>query len=133
MKLSSSAYLEGFYYKPRIDKDFLREHSEGLICASACLGGEIPAAILKNDLNRAAAVIDEYVSIFGPENFYLELQDHNLPEQKIVNPALVDLAKKKGLQLIATNDSHYLRKRMPGRTRFCFVSILAKSSPMKIG
>jgi DNA polymerase-3 subunit alpha len=110
MKLSSSAYLEGFYYKPRIDKDFLREHSEGLICASACLGGEIPAAILKNDLNRAAAVIDEYVSIFGPENFYLELQDHNLPEQKIVNPALVDLAKKKGLQLIATNDSHYLRK-----------------------
>jgi DNA polymerase-3 subunit alpha len=110
MKLSSAAYLEGFYYKPRIDKEILKEYSDGLICASACLGGEIPNAIMRNDMDKAYAVTDELASIFGPERFFLELQDHGLAEQKPVNQALVDIAKRKGLGLIATNDSHYLRK-----------------------
>jgi DNA polymerase-3 subunit alpha len=110
MKLSSIAYLEGFYYKPRIDREVLRAHCKGLIGASACLGGEIPEAIMKNDLPRAEQLIDEMVSIFGPEDFYLELQDHGIAEQKTVNEVLVDFSKKKGLKLIATNDSHYLKK-----------------------
>ncbi|NLE30467.1 MAG: PHP domain-containing protein, partial [Phycisphaerae bacterium] len=110
MKLSSIAYLEGFYYKPRIDREVLRAHCKGLIGASACLGGEIPEAIMKNDLARAEELVDEMVSIFGSEDFFLELQDHGIPEQKTVNEVLVDLAKKKGLGLIATNDSHYLKK-----------------------
>jgi len=108
LKLASSAYLDGFYYRPRIDKDILRQHSEGLIGASACLAGEIPQLIVGGDLDRASSVIDDYVSIFGPQRFYLELQDHGLAEQKIVNEALIDLAGEKGLPLIATNDIHYI-------------------------
>ncbi|NLX03569.1 MAG: DNA polymerase III subunit alpha [Phycisphaerae bacterium] len=107
LKLASTAYLDGFYYRPRIDKQVLREHHEGLICASACLAGEIPQAILREDVDRARQVVEEYLAIFGPDRFFLELQDHDLPEQKVANEAIIDIAKAKGVGLIATNDIHY--------------------------
>lgn len=108
LHLSTRAYTEGFYRKPRIDKELLREHAEGLICTSTCLGGEIPQALIADDRRRAEALADFYLSVFGPEQFYVELQDHGIPEQRKINPELVDLAKRKGVGVIATNDVHYL-------------------------
>ncbi len=107
LKLASIAYLEGFYYRPRIDKEILKEYSEGLFCASACLAGEIPDAIMRQDLQKAKEVTEEYASIFG-NNFFLELQNQGLPEQKFVNEQIADIAKQKGIGLIATNDIHYV-------------------------
>ena len=106
-KLSSKGYLEGFYYNPRVDKELLREHSEGLIASSACLGGEIPSTIRHHGMERTEEVLKEYLEIFG-DDFYLELQDHGLPEQKEVNKALVVLAEKYNVKLIATNDVHFI-------------------------
>jgi len=108
LKLSSIAYREGFYYKPRIDKDVLREHAGGLICTSACLGGEIPQALLADRRKDAEAIARIYLGIFGEENFYIELQDHGLPEQKTVNPLLHDLARRLGIGVTVANDVHYL-------------------------
>ena len=108
--LSSKSHLEGFYYKPRIDKNFLRQHSAGIIALSGCLSGEISRAILSGDKDRTENLVKEYADIFGEENFYLEVQDHaTIPEQKKVNDALVGLSKKFSLPLVATADSHYLR------------------------
>lgn len=109
IKLVSEAYLSGYYYKPRIDKQILRDKAEGLICLSACLAGEIPAAILDKDMDRARAIVREYAAIF-PERFYLELQSNGLKEQKIVNQCLMELAESENLPLVATNDCHYLNK-----------------------
>ncbi len=106
-KLSSKGYLEGFYYTPRIDKELLREYHEGLIASSACLGGEIPTAIRKYGPEKAEAVLLEYLEIFG-DDFYLELQDHGHPEQKMVNKVLVKLAEKHNVKVIATNDVHFI-------------------------
>ncbi len=107
--LMTEAWLKGFYYKPRIDKELLRARAEGLIGSSACLAGEIPQAILKGDLKKAEALALEYQSIFGPGNFFLELQHHaNLPEQAKVNAELIKISKKTGVPLVATNDVHYL-------------------------
>jgi len=108
IKLTTIGYLEGFYYKPRIDKEVLREFSEGLICTSTCLGGEIPQALCRGSVAAARAVAEEYLRIFGPERFYIELQDHGLPEQRQINPELVDLARRLGVGIVATNDVHYL-------------------------
>lgn len=108
--LVTQAWLDGFYYKPRTDKETLKKYSEGLIACSACLAGEVPQATLSGDPNKAENVALEYQEIFGPGNFYLELQDHkNLPEQKKCNEALKKIAKKTGIPLVATNDIHYLR------------------------
>ncbi len=110
IKLTTQAHLEGFYYKPRIDKALLKQHSEGLIAASACLKGEVAQALLAGNRERAEKLALEYRAIFG-EDFYLELQNHpNIPEQKKVNAALVQIAKKHNLPLIATTDTHYLNK-----------------------
>ena len=107
--LMTEAWLKGFYYKPRIDKELLRARAEGLIGSSACLAGEIPQAILKGDLKKAETLALEYQSIFGPGNFFLELQHHaNLPEQAKVNAELIKISKKTGVPLVATNDVHYL-------------------------
>ncbi len=106
-KLCSLGYKEGFYYTPRIDKDLLKQYNEGLIASSACLGGELAESILKHGLDKAENVIREYQQIFG-EDYYLEMMDHQLPEQKEVNKALVTLSKKTGAKLIATNDVHYV-------------------------
>jgi len=108
VKLVTKAHLEGFYYKPRVDKNLLREHHEGLIALSGCLAGEIPRAILRDDLHAAKNLIREYVGIFGKENFYLELQHHpEFPEQEKVNKTLIELGKEFSLPLVITADSHY--------------------------
>ncbi|NOQ68293.1 PHP domain-containing protein, partial [Patescibacteria group bacterium] len=111
IKLTTAAHLEGFYYKPRIDKELLKEHSEGIIASSACMAGEIPRAILSGDLEKAEKITGEFQEIFGKENFYLELQHHpNLKGQEEINNALIDLSKKTGASLIAANDVHYINK-----------------------
>jgi len=108
VKLVSLASTEGFYYKPRVDKELLNQYSEGLICLSACLGGEVPEHCLNNALDRAIAAASEYREIFGIENYYLELQDHQLTKQKIVNEQLIEISRKISLPIVATNDVHYL-------------------------
>ncbi|MBR1421624.1 MAG: DNA polymerase III subunit alpha [Selenomonadaceae bacterium] len=110
VKLVSRANIDGFYYKPRIDKDLLREFHEGLICLSACIAGEIPVAILNKNLDRASKLIDEYVEIFGRDNFFLEIQNHGLPAESIVREKLKQLASIKNLKLVATNDLHYINR-----------------------
>ncbi|MCK5832744.1 DNA polymerase III subunit alpha [bacterium] len=109
LKISSAGYTEGFYYKPRVDKDFLSAHSEGLIASTACLKGEIPYRLLRDDFDGAKKTLGEFCDIFGKENVYVELMDHDIPEEKIVLPRLVGLAKEFGIPTIATNDAHYLR------------------------
>jgi len=106
-KLVSAGFTEGFYYKPRIDKDILREHSEGLIALSACLGGEVQARILQNRLDQAERVARDFRDIFG-EDFYLEIQDQGFDKEKEIIPFQQELAAKLGIPLVATNDAHYL-------------------------
>ena len=108
VELISLANIEGYYYKPRIDKELLRQYHEGVIALSACVAGEIPQAILRGNNERAEALIAEYVEIFGQDNFFLEIQDHGLPEEKTVNRALREFAKKYDIGLVATNDVHYV-------------------------
>ena len=109
--LTTQAHLEGFYYKPRIDKELLVKHHEGIIALSGCLAGEIPRLIQAGKLEKAEKAIHEYQNIFGKEYFFLEVQHHaNIPEQKKVNKAIYALAKKTGAPVVATQDSHYLRK-----------------------
>ena len=109
-KLISRANTEGFYYKPRVDKKLLRKYHVGLIALSACVAGEIPRAILNADLNRADELVREYVDIFGRENFFLEIQNHGLPEEFQVTTALLELARRHDLKLVATNDVHYVNR-----------------------
>ncbi|MBN3038841.1 MAG: DNA polymerase III subunit alpha [Candidatus Omnitrophica bacterium] len=111
MKLVSAGYLEGFYYKPRIDKEILRQNCQGLIALSGCLHGEIAHAITSGSLQKAQGLAGEYSEILGKGNFYLELQDQGIKEQKAVNRALIELSKKLSIPLVATNDVHYLNKR----------------------
>ena len=106
--LVSKAWVEGFYTKPRVDLDLLRQHHEGLIALSACLAGEIPQALLRGDFPGAKEAALLYREIFGAENFYLELQDHGLPDQKRINPQLIRLSRETGIPLVATNDCHYI-------------------------
>ena len=111
IKLTTKAHLEGFYYKPRIDKALLKKHAQGLIGLSGCLSGEIPKALAAGDWEKAKKAAFEYQKIFGPGNFYLELGYHpNIPEQARVSEGLITLAKKYGFPLVATNDVHYLKK-----------------------
>ena len=106
----SQAYLEGFYIKPRIDMDLLREHCGGLIACSACLGGEIPRLLLADEYEKAKEVALEMRGLFGEDGYYLEMQDHGIPAQKRVNAGLAHLHEETGIPLIATNDAHYLRR-----------------------
>src|SRR3989440_5276460 len=110
IKLTTAAHLEGYYYKPRIDKELLATHKEGLIALSGCLASEIPEWIQKDQLPKAREAIDWFKQTLGPENFYLELQNHNIPEQAKVNSHLIPWAKEFGLKLVATNDVHYLEQ-----------------------
>jgi DNA polymerase-3 subunit alpha len=111
LKLSSVGYLEGFYYRPRIDKDLLAAHAEGLIATTSCLSGEVCQALLHGDLDGARRVVGEMITIFGRENYYVELQDQGLSEQRRINPDLIRLAREFNLGLVATNDCHYLRQQ----------------------
>jgi DNA polymerase-3 subunit alpha len=110
IKLATAAHLEGYYYKPRIDKELLSAHRDGLIALSGCLASEIPEAILKDQLPKARAAIDWFKQTFGPENFYLELQNHGIQEQAKVNRYLIPWAQEFGLKLVATNDVHYIEQ-----------------------
>ena len=110
IKMVSAAFVEGFYSKPRVDKQLLEQYHEGLICLSACLAGEVPQAILAGDYERAKATALWYRDLFGEGNYYIELQDHGLEEDNIVLPQLIKLARETGIPMAATNDSHYLRK-----------------------
>ena len=107
----SLGFTEGFYNRPRVDMELLREHHEGLIALSACLAGRIPQAYMQSDEKEAEAAAREYAEIFGPEHFYLELQDHGIAEQRMVNAKIRKLAEKLDLPLVVTNDAHYLRKQ----------------------
>ncbi|KPK00799.1 MAG: DNA polymerase III subunit alpha, partial [Nitrospira bacterium SG8_35_4] len=109
-RLVSMAYLEGFYYKPRIDKDVLEQHSGGLIGLSACLKGEIPHYLAAGEIDKAREAALEYRRIFGAENFYLEVQANELPEQEAINKQLIDLSNELHIPVVATNDCHYLKK-----------------------
>ena len=109
MKIVSKASIEGFYYKPRVDHDYLKEHSEGIIALSACLGGEIQSSLLKNNYEEARESALFYKEIFK-DGFYIELQDHGLEEQKRVNELNIKLAKELDIPLVATNDVHYIKK-----------------------
>ena len=106
----SCAFTEGFYNKPRIDMELLREHADGLICMSACLAGQIPRLLVQDEYNQALQVAKEFDDTFGRGNFYLELQDHGIPEQQRVNAGLCRIAEETGIPLTATNDAHYLAK-----------------------
>src|SRR3972149_9230243 len=110
VKLSSAGYLEGFYHRPRIDKELLRKHSEGLVCFSACLNGELPAQLRNSDFKKAREVAKEYANIFGKENFFVELQDHGLTEEERIRGELAKIGQELGFGLVATNDCHYLRR-----------------------
>lgn len=110
IKLVSTSYVEGFYYKPRVDIDELRKYSDGIIALSACLAGDVSQSLMDRNYEKAKKYALLYRDIFGEENFYLEIQDHNLPEQKEVNAALVKLSKETNIPLVATNDIHYINK-----------------------
>ncbi|MBO4692963.1 MAG: DNA polymerase III subunit alpha [Clostridia bacterium] len=110
IKLVSLAFTEGFYSKPRVDKELLEAYHEGIIALSACLAGEIPQALLAGDYQRAKDTAIWYKSVFGENNFFLELQNHNLPEQARINPYLMKLSRETGIKTVATNDVHYIEK-----------------------
>ncbi len=110
MYLVSKANIEGFYYRPRVDFDLLRERHEGIIALSACLAGEIPRTLLNVDYESAKEVAQKYIDVFGKENYFIEIQDHGLADQKKIIPNLIKLANELGVGLVATNDIHYLKK-----------------------
>lgn len=110
IKLVSKGFIEGFYSKPRIDDELLSQYHEGLICLSACLAGEIPQKLLNGDYESAKKKAEYYRDLFGRENFFIELQDHGIEEQKRIIPNLVKIADEIGVGLVATNDSHYIEQ-----------------------
>lgn len=110
MKLNEIAFCDGFYYKPRIDYETLAQHSEGVICLSACLAGHIPSLIMQRRFDEADALALKLKGMFAEGDFYLEIQNHNIPEQKIVNQYLAEMSKKFNIKMVATNDVHYLYK-----------------------
>ncbi len=110
IQLVSRGHLEGFYYKPRVDKELLYRHAEGLIATSACLQGELAVLLTEDRRDKAEKALQEYLDIFGRDNFFIELQDHGLEEQKRINPILIEMADKFETELIASNDCHYLNQ-----------------------
>lgn len=110
IKIVSQSFLEGYYYKPRVDLELLKKYSEGLICTSACLAGFVSRAIIDEQQEKAKQVAMQYIEIFGKENFYIELQSNGIEEQIIANRGLIKLAKELEVPLIATNDAHYLNR-----------------------
>ena len=135
IKLATAAHLEGYYYKPRVDKELLAAHHEGLIALSGCLASEIPESILRDQLPKARSAIDWFKQTFGPDNFYLELQNHGIAEQAKVNRHLIPWAAEFGLKLVATNDVHYIEKAH-SHAHDCLIcigtqSLLSESKRMK--
>ena len=110
LRLSSRAYMEGFYYKPRVDRELLSELNEGLICTTACLGGEVPQALLSGDKDTARRIAGEYCEIFGRDRFFIEVQNQGMEEQNRVNPGLLEIAADLGVGVVGTNDVHFLTR-----------------------
>ena len=110
LKIVSEGFVNGFYYKPRIDKELLREHGEGIIALSACLGGEVQKHLMYDEYEQAKEAALAYRDILGEDNFYLELQDHGMREQKLVNKQLIKLSRETEIPLVATNDMHYIKR-----------------------
>lgn len=110
MRIVSKGQLEGFYYKPRVDKNVLRTYSEGIICLSACIAGEVPRLINSGNMDGARRCVQEYIDIFGKDNYFLEIQNHDIPEEKTAAEGLRQLAQEFGIGLVATNDLHYVRR-----------------------
>ena len=110
VKIVSYGFTEGFYYKPRIDKEILKKYSQGIIATSACMAGEIPVKIRQDNYEKAKEVALEYQDIFGKGNFFIEIQNHNLPEEKLLNSKLIQISKELNIPLVAANDSHYSNK-----------------------
>ncbi len=110
VKIVSKGWMDGFYYKPRVDFSVIEQYHEGLVCLSACLAGEIPQAILSDEDKKARDILEKYLNLFGKDDFYLEIQDHGIAEQKKANAALIRLANEYGIGLVATNDVHYIKK-----------------------
>ena len=108
MKIVSKGFVDGFYYKPRVDYEILEQYSEGIIALSACLAGEVQRYLAKGFYEEGKKAALKYQQIFGKGNFFLELQDHGIPEQKVVNNALMRLSKELSIDLVATNDVHYI-------------------------
>jgi len=149
LRLVSLGFTEGFYYKPRVDKELLAAHSEGLIALSGCIAGEVATHIINSNMEQAAKSANEYVDIFGKQSFYLELQDHGLEGQKTANRGLLELHRKLGIPLVATNDVHYVLKSHsemqdvllciqtgktvddPGRMRLAFVAANSRAKGLK--
>ena len=110
MRIVSTGFMDGFFYRPRVDKEILKEFHEGIICLSACLAGEVQRFLNRGLYEEAKTAALEYRDIFGPDNYFLELQDHGYPEQKTVNSGLLRLSQETGIPLVATNDCHYIRE-----------------------
>jgi DNA polymerase-3 subunit alpha len=110
MRIVSIGFIEGFYYKPRVDKEILRKYSKGIIALSGCLAGEVAAALIKGNIEKAQKAAVEYSDIFGEENFYIEIMDNGLENQQKIIPNLIELSKKIAIPLVATNDCHFLKK-----------------------
>lgn len=110
IKICSKGWTEGYYHKPRVDHDVLSRYHEGIIALSACVAGELPSAILDGDMEEARKIIEYYIDTFGRDSYFIELQNHGLPEEAAVRPVLAELAEEYGLGLVATNDFHYVRK-----------------------
>lgn len=127
MYMVSKGFTDGFYSKPRVDMELLRSHSEGLIALSACLAGKIPSHLIKGEYDEAKKSAEELSAIFGKDNFYIELQDHGINDQRQILPSLVKLAEECGLPLVATNDCHYLR-RENAQTQAVLMCIQTNSS-----
>jgi DNA polymerase-3 subunit alpha len=135
IKLTTAAHLDGYYYKPRIDKELLAAHSEGLVAMSGCLASEIPDLIMKDQIDKARAAVDWFRQVLGPENFFLELQNHGLAEQAKVNRQLIQFAREFDLKLVATNDVHYINKG-DSHAHDCLVCIGTQdllSNPKRMG
>lgn len=110
IKIVSKGFVDGFYYKPRVDRDYLKSHSEGIICLSACLSGEIPRAIRNGHIEKAEEIAIFYRDIFGSDNFYLEIMDHKLSDEALVSRHIIEMSQKLNIPLVATNDVHYVKK-----------------------
>ncbi|NLF33127.1 MAG: DNA polymerase III subunit alpha [Planctomycetes bacterium] len=134
MRLSSRAYTEGFYYRPRVDRELLAEFNEGLICTTACLGGEVPTALLSGRADHARQVARQYLEIFGPERFFIEIQNQGVDDQTKANPLLVEVARELGVPLVGTNDVHFLtRDHKPSHEVLCCISTGKSMAETSIG
>ena len=110
LEIASASQLKGFYYRPRIDHEFLAQHAEGLICTSGCMSAEIPRLIRDEKLETAQRQMDWYYDVFGPHNFFLEIQQHNIPDLDKINQTLLDLGQRYKANFVATNDVHYINQ-----------------------